>query len=201
VRASSNPKAVEIIAGANERLQRSGEAPGLELGERAPLFTLPDATRAPVSLEDLLERGPVVISFYRGEWCPYCNVALRAMQQVLPEIRELGASLVAISPQRPDDALTMQEKHALEFHVLSDVEQEAAAAYRVRFRVPSEIERVHMDIWNKDISAFTGDGSWNLPVPATFVLDRDGIVRGRHVDADYTRRMEPDAVIGVLRAL
>ena len=200
-RAGSNQAAVEIIAAANEQLQAAGVAPGLDVGEHAPLFSLPDADGVIVTLSDRLAAGPVVLTFYRGAWCPYCNIALRMLQQNLLSIRSLGASLVAISPQQPDEALTMREKHELEFDVLSDSDQAVAAAYRVRFRVPPEIEDVHLNVFKKDISTFNGDGSWNLPVPATFVIDREGIVRARHVEADYTQRMEPTDVLEALRSL
>lgn len=200
-RAKTNPQAVKTITAANAALDASGEVSGLELGSRAPEFTLPDATGRPVRLSDRLARGPVVLTFYRGEWCPYCNLTLAALQRVLEDIKGLGASLIAISPQRPSDALTMTEKHDLEFDVLSDADQRVIRAYGVQFRVPAEIEDVHMSIFKKDISQLNADGSWNLPVPATFVLDASGIVRARHVGVEYTSRMEPSEILAALREL
>jgi len=200
-RARSNPDAVATITAANEKLDASGAAPGLNVGEHAPDFSLPDATGTPVALAERLSEGPVVLTFYRGEWCPYCNLTLSALQRAIPEIRELGASLIAISPQTPDDALTMRQKHELEFDVLSDSAQQVIGAYRVQFRVPAEIEDVHMNVFKKDISQLNADGSWNLPVPATFVIDQEGVIRQRHVGAEYTQRMEPAEIIDTLRTL
>ena len=200
-RAKGNPVAVATITAANERLQASGAVQGLAVGEKAPDFTLPDATGRLVALSERLKEGPVVVTFYRGEWCPYCNLTLNAFQRALPGIREAGASLIAISPQRPDDALTMREKHELEYDVLSDEEQKVIDAYRVQFRVPPEVEDVHLKVFKKDISKLNADGSWNLPVPATYLIDQDGIVRARHVSAEYTERMEPAAIVDALREL
>lgn len=200
-RKKTNPEAVETITAANAALQRSGEASGLELGENAPDFALPDATGRIVRLRDRLAAGPVVVTFYRGEWCPYCNITLNALQGVLKDITAFGASLIAISPQTPDQALTMTERHELQFDVLSDENQDVIRDYKVRFRVPAEIEDVHLNVFKKDVSQLNADGSWNLPVPATFVIDRDGVVRARHVGAEYTQRMEPAEILDALRKL
>lgn len=200
-REKTNPEAVATITAANKQLQSSGLVTGLELGERAPHFTLPDAVGNEVALSDLLDNGPAVVNFYRGAWCPYCNITLAALQRVLDDIKGLGAQLVAISPQLPDDALSITEKHDLGFPVLSDADQHVIRAYRVQFRVPAEIEDVHLNVFKKDVTQFNGDGSWNLPVPATFVLDQQGMVRARHVDADYMQRMEPAQVLDALRRI
>ena len=200
-RAKTNPQAVQIITAANAALQASGSVAGIWLGERAPDFELPNAVGEIVRLSERLSTGPAVVTFYRGEWCPYCNITLAALQRALPDITSLGASLIAISPQSPDQALTMREKHDLGFDVLSDTDQSVIRAYQVQFRVPSEIEDVHMNIFKKDIAQLNADGSWNLPVPATFVLDGDGVVRARHVAVDYTWRMEPGEVLSALREL
>lgn len=197
-RAKTNPQAVEVITEANKKLDESGIIRGLEVGDKAPDFTLPNPFGSPVSLSQRLEEGPAVVTFYRGEWCPYCNLTLRALQAELPRIHGMGASLIAISPQAPDDALTMKDKNELEFDVLSDVEQEVIQEYGLQFRVPSEIEEVHMTVFKKDISELNADGSWNLPAPGTFVIDQQGVVRARYVGADYTKRMEPAEVVRAL---
>src|SRR5260370_10215512 len=119
----------EVIASLQrdlETLARCGLAQqSVQVGEQAPDFTLPDALGQPVTLSALLKQGPVVVAFYRGEWCPYCNVQLRAYQRILPQIQELGASLVAISPQTPDHTLSMVEKQQLAFPVLSDIDRKS----------------------------------------------------------------------------
>jgi peroxiredoxin len=200
-KAKAPPGVVDTISAANARLDAEGAVPGIPVGERAPDFELPNAVGESVRLGDRLSEGPVVVTFYRGEWCPYCNVTLRKLQEALPAIAAEGASLIAISPQRPDDALTMTAKHRLEFDVLSDVDQRTIRAYGVQFRVPAEVESVHLTVFKKDISELNADGSWNLPVPATLVLDRDGVVRARHVGADYMRRMEPEDIVAALKRI
>ncbi len=176
-------------------------APGLSIGDRAPDFTLPDQLGRPVSLSERRTEGPAVVVFYRGEWCPYCNVALRAMNAHLGSIRELGASLLAISPQAPDHALSLVEKHDLGFAVLSDVRQEVIAAYRLGFETPIEQQRLVRDALGLDLTQETADGSWSLPAPATFVIDRDATVVAGQVSANHRTRMEPEAVLAALRAI
>lgn len=179
----------------------AGVAPGLAVGERAPNFRLPNAAGEPVELAQRLAAGPVVLSFYRGEWCPYCNLELRALQAALPRFEAHGASLIAISPQAPDHSLSVAEKNDLSFEVLSDVHQEAIRAFRVQFTVPADLQDLHRNVFHNDLSTRTADGSWDLPVPATFVIDRAGIIRARYVSADYRTRMDPDDIEGALAAI
>jgi peroxiredoxin len=196
----SDPFAVRLRA-ASEETAASGVAPGLAVSERAPDFILPNALGEPVGLARRLAQGPVVISFYRGEWCPFCNLELRALQAALPRFQAYGASLLAISPQAPDHSLSVTEKNGLTFDVLSDVHQEVIAAYRVQFTVPAVLKYVYLEVFDNDLSSYAADGSWNLPIPATFVIDRSGIVRARYVSADYTTRMDPDDIEAALAAL
>jgi len=168
---------------------------GLKVGDTAPDFTLLNAIGQKVPLSEVLKNGSVVLKFYRGEWCPICNLDLRAIQQRLPEIHRLGAQLIAISPQSPDDALTAKEKNDLDFEVLSDAHQEVIKAYKLQFD-PGE------DYHNRrDLSALNGDGSKTLPIPATFIIDRDRNIETAHVEANYTERMLPEEVITQLSKL
>jgi peroxiredoxin len=192
--------ATRISAGV-ARLEASGAAPGLAVGDHAPDFTLPDALGHPVALADLLDRGPVVLVFYRGEWCPFCNVQLHSLQAALPELRRLGASLVAVSPQSPDHSLSLREKHDLEFPVLSDVDQSVIRAYQVQFTLDGDLEDLQVNVFQNDPAVQNADGTRNLPVPATFVIDRDGRVSAAFVDADWRRRAEPVDIEAALRAL
>jgi len=184
-----------------EEVTTSGVAPGLAVGDAAPGFTLSDAVGDQVVLADLLAKGPVVVTFYRGEWCPYCNLQLAALQQVLPEIVSAGATLVAISPQAPDHGLTMSEKHQLAFPVLSDLDQSVSEAYRVRFDVTGELEDLQVNVFQNDPALHNADGRRSLPVPSTFVIDRDGTVRFASVDADWRVRVDPSDVVAALKAL
>jgi len=179
----------------------SRAAPGLAVGDAAPNFALSDAVGNQVVLTELLSNGPVVVTFYRGEWCPYCNLQLRALQQALPEIVSTGATLVAISPQAPDRGLTMTEKHELAFPVLSDLDQSVSESYKVRFDVTGELEDLQVNVFQNDPAEQNADGRRSLPVPSTFVIDRDGIVRFASANADWRVRVEPADVIAALEAL
>jgi len=188
----------ERITAAIGEVEVSRVAPGLRPGDRAPEFALPDGLGGSVSLQERLSAGPVVLVFYRGEWCPYCNTYLRALQASLPEITAQGASLLAVSPQSPDHSVSIAEKAALGFDVLSDVDQAAIRAYKVQFTAPADLQDVHANVLDIDLAVHTANHSWQLPVPATFVIDRTGIVRAAHVSADYRTRMEPADIIAAL---
>jgi len=193
------PRAIgDRISHAVDEVRQSGTAPGLAVGDLAPNFVLSDARGHQVSLQDRLASGPVVLVFYRGEWCPYCNTYLRALQAILPDIRAAGASLIAISPQTPDHSLSMTQKADLEFDVLSDSTQQVIREYRVQFELPANLQAIHLDAFQLDLRLQTADDSWNLPVPATFVIDRHGKVVAADVDADYRRRMEPSDLLATL---
>lgn len=180
-------------------LRRDEVVPGLEVGASAPDFTLPDMHGRTFRLQDRLRAGPVVLCFYRGDWCPICNVQLRVLQQHLADIAGLGASLVAVSPQPPDRSLTLSEKLELRFDVLSDLEQQVAEAYRIRFPLGHQLRAIYEQFL--PLPEQNADGSWNLPVPATFVIGTDGTIEARHVDADYRQRMEPEEILAALRQL
>ena len=199
---ASIPEAIgtRIDVGVAE-IDESGVAPGLYIGDRSPNFTLPDALGKPITLADLLVQGPVVVTFYRGEWCPYCNIQLRGLEAALPRFRELGASLVAISPQAADHGLTLSEKHALTYSVLSDLDQEVIRAYRVQFTLTGDLEDLQVNVFQNDPATQNADHTRSLPVPATFVIDRDGIVAAAFVSADWRYRPEPADIIAVLESL
>ncbi len=184
-----------------EQLITSGAAEqALKEGEQARDFTLPDALGNAVTLSHLLKQGPVVIAFYRGEWCPYCNLQLHAYQRMLPQIQALGASLVAISPQTPDHSLTLAEKQALTFAVLSDVGNQVARQFGLVFTIDEAVRAAHKQI-GVDLPAYNGDESWELPMPGTFLVDQAGTVRLAFVDPDFTHRLEPSIIIAELKKL
>lgn len=169
-------------------------------GEPSPDFALPNAAGATVASGELRKRGPVIVTFYRGGWCPYCNLELRAYQELLPEIEDLGASLVAISPQTPDNSLSTKEKNELRFEVLSDVGGAVARAFGLDFQIDGELRAIYEQFGN-DLAKWNGDDSWRLPIPATFVVAVDGKVAWAHVDADYTTRADPREAVAALRKL
>src|SRR6266404_8192805 len=143
----------------------------LKAGDRVPDFRLPDARGDYVRLCDLLAKGPVVLSFYRGGWCPYCNLELRALQKVLPQITALGAQLVAISSQTPDESLSTAEKNELAFPVLSDVGSATAKAFGIAFDLAEELRPIYARFGHA-LPDKNGDESRVLPIPATYVIDR-----------------------------
>ena len=188
-----------VMDQATAELAASGMADGfLQVGDAAPDFVLPDALGNAVTLADLRAQGPVVLSFYRGAWCPYCNLELQLLQQALPDIRALGATLVAISPQTPDNSLTLAEKHGLAFPVLSDAGNAVARRFGLVFTVPESLRAVY-DKLGIDIAAHNGDGSFELPVPGTYVVGRDGTIAFAYANVDYTRRVATAEILEALR--
>jgi peroxiredoxin len=191
----------QIVGASFEKLHAShtGEK-AIAVGEIAPDFTLPGATGELINLHNKLNEGPVVLSFYRGGWCPFCNLELQALQALLPEIKALGANLIGISPETPDNSMTTAEKHQLEFDVLSDVGNKTARDYGLIFTVYEEMRPLYLK-WGLDVPASNGDDSWELPVPATYVIDSNCVARAVHADKDYTKRMEPEQILAALRNL
>ncbi|MFD7408967.1 peroxiredoxin-like family protein [Streptomyces sp. NPDC059866] len=191
----------EIMNRAAQDLADSGRATrALTVGDRAPHFSLPSATGQTVALEDLLVTGPVVLTFYRGAWCPYCNIALRSLQRHHDDITARGARLVAVSPQIPDESLSLTEKHHLAFDVLSDLGSDTTKQYGLAFDLPDDLAAVY-DKLGFELQRVNGGHPRTLPLPATYVIDRDGIIRWAFVDTDYTRRAEPTDILAALDAL
>lgn len=169
------------------------------VGDTAPSFTLPNALGQDVASEDLLAKGPIIVVFYRGAWCPYCNLTLADWQQQLDTIQALGAQLVTISPQTPDFSLTAKQKNELAFPVLSDVGNKTADAFGITSQITPEI----IKLWEGkiDLEKHNADDSARLPLPATYLIDTDGIIQFAHAHEDYRVRAEPADVIAKLKEL
>ncbi len=192
-------KGVDDIIAKAKAFEKGDDA--IKIGYKAPSFKLPNPEGKLVSLDTLLEKGPVVITFYRGDWCPYCNLQLRALQGKLSEIHALGATLVAISPQVPDGSLSKSEINEMEFIVLSDQDAKVASQYGVAWEVP-EFLMEHMRVdRNLDLDKINNGNGAILPIPATFILGRDGLVKWNYVNVDYRTRSEPDEIIEALKKL
>jgi peroxiredoxin len=190
---------VALMESAAAQLRATGiEACALQVGAALPALTLPDATGKPMDLKALNATGPLVIVFYRGGWCPYCNLELREWQRLLPQLGELGATLVAISPQTPDNSLSTAEKNELAFPVLSDSSLAAARAFGIAFTLSPELVALYSQVGN-DLPTLNGNGQWVLPIPATYLVDATGHVSLAHVEADYRERAEPLRVLEALR--
>jgi peroxiredoxin len=161
---------------------------------------LNDANGNPVASSALLGQGPLVVSFYRGVWCPYCNMELQALQEVLPAFRALGAQLVAISPQDGVNSRKSMRDNGLDFPIFSDPGNATAAAFGLRFALPGYLVELYKSLKN-DLPAFNGDASWTLAMPGRFVIGQDGIIRYAEVNPDYTHRPEPSDMLPALRTL
>ncbi len=190
----------KIYAEGIESVRKSGILESAKnVGDHAPDFTLKNPFGKSVSLGEYLQRGSVVLTWYRGGWCPYCNLTLHRLQQELPQFKAAGANLLALTPELPDKSLTTQEKHNLSFEVLSDIGNKVAREYGIVFRLTPEVAANYQS--NFDLHGFNGDESDELPMAATYVIDRDGTVRYAFLNADYRNRAEPAEIIRALKAL
>ncbi len=195
------PAAVHaLMQRATAELIASGLAErALKAGDSAPLFNLADAHGKLVSSAELLTHGPLVVSFYRGVWCPYCNMELQALQQALPAFQKHAANLVAISPQSQANSRKSQRENGLDFPILSDNGNKVAAAFGLRFALAPYLIELYLSLGN-NLAAINGDQSWTLPMPGRFVIGQDGIIRYAEVNPDYTLRPEPAELLPALRS-
>jgi len=191
----------EIMARSAATLAAGGQADrAVAAGEAAPSFTLPSATGRVITLAERLAEGPVVLTFYRGAWCPYCNLTLHALQQAHADIKARGAQLIAISPQIPDESLSLTEKHQLGFDVLSDIGCATATEYGLSFDIDEELAGVY-DRLGFEMERVNAGHARTLPLPATFGIAPDGTIAWAFVDTDYTERAEPADILAALDEL
>jgi peroxiredoxin len=182
-------------------LVASGQAErALKAGDRAPSFALQDQDAAMLASADLLKKGPLVVSFYRGVWCPFCNVELKALQEALGDVQARGASLVAISQQTLANNRKSRRENDLEFPILRDPGGELGAAFGIRWVIPEEMREVHRQLGGP-IPTFNGEESWTLPMPARYVIGQDGIIAYAEINPDYTKRPEPSDLFALLDRL
>ncbi len=174
-------------------------AKALGEGDQAIDFRLPNVRGGTIGLY-LLKQGPVVLNFYRGGWCPYCNLEFKALSDRVPQIHELGARLIGVSPELPDNSMGTVEKHQLQFEVLSDVGNKVAREYGIVMEVP-EVFRPLYHQWGLDVPAINGSETWELPIPATYVINSDGRIASAYVNKIYIERMEPADIITALKSL
>jgi peroxiredoxin len=193
---------VEVFDRSIQSLLDQGVPAGVvKVGDALESFTLTDATDATVSLDQLVESGPAVIVFYRGGWCPYCNLALRTYQrELLPELSAFGARLVAISPQSPDQSLSTVEKAELDFTVLSDPGNRVARSFGIVFQQSEEVLEAQRTL-GLDLQQVNAEGSTELPRPTVLIVDQDRMVRFVDVQPDYTARTEVGEIVAGLTRL
>ncbi|HCT08470.1 MULTISPECIES: peroxiredoxin-like family protein [unclassified Pseudomonas] len=187
-----------IMERATAELIASGAAQrALKVGDKAPLFSLKNADGELVSSAQLLAKGPLVLTFYRGVWCPYCNMELEALQAFLPTLKATGAQLVAVSPQTAANSRKSTRITELEFPILSDPHNDVAAAFGLRFELPDYLIELYKGFGN-NLPLINDDPSWTLPMPARFVIGQDSVIRYAEVNPDYTQRPEPSDMLDAL---
>ena len=183
-------------------VEKSGvEKSAKQVGEKAPGFTLKNPVGLEISLAGELKKGPVVLTWYRGGWCPYCNIALAAYQEKLPEFRKAGASFIALTPELPDKSMSTTEKLKLDFEVLTDLNHKVAKEYGIVFQLTPEVEKIYKARF--DLTKFNGKeaGDKELPLSATYVIDQQGVIRWAFLSADYRERAEPADIVTFLEKL
>ncbi|MBZ2192721.1 AhpC/TSA family protein [Pseudoalteromonas arctica] len=171
----------------------------LQIGQKVENFSLANHKGENIELADLLKKGPVIISFYRGGWCPYCNLELKALNDYLPQFKTQNAQLVAISPQLPDETLSTAQKNDLEFDVLSDVSNKVAEQFGLLFTLDERIQALYTQ-FGIDFEHYYGDKSFKLPLPATYVINQEGVITYAFLNEDYTLRAEPTDVMAALES-
>lgn len=187
---------VQKFKNALEELINSGIAKtALKVDDKVTDFELNNALGKPVKLSTLLQNGPVILTWYRGGWCPYCNVQLGYLQSMLSQFKELGATLVALSPELPDKSLSTKEKNKLEFVVLTDYNNEVARKFGLVFTLSNEL----VDIYDGRLEKFNGVATNELPIPATYVINKDFIITYSFVEPNHRKRAEPADILSVLK--
>jgi len=193
--------AMALMHEAIETLRQSGLADrAIKTGDRAPGFDLPELAGDRVQLSDALQNGSVVVTFYRGAWCPYCNLEMLALQQALSDIEQAGGRLLAITPELPEHADQTREQCGITFSLLHDRDNSVAKEYGLVFTLPEKLRPVY-EGFGIDLVASQGNTRFELPLPATYIIRSDGVVAHAFVDVDYTKRCEPEEIIEVLKSL
>lgn len=183
-----------------EDLKEEGiESRALRAGDSMPDFELPNQHGEQRRLSDYLAETPVVLNIYRGGWCPYCNMEMKALHDVLPEIKAAGSILVGLSPESPDKAMTTAENAEIDIDILNDKGNQIAEQLGLVFVLPEALRSIYEKI-GIDIPAYNGDNSFRLPVPATYIIRQDGTIIYDFVNSDYTRRLEPSEIVRALTA-
>ncbi len=192
---------LETIMTENKKIIMSRiEEGALKAGQKIPEFRLNNHLNGTVHSAELLGKGPLIISFYRGSWCPYCNLELNALQAYNDKFREQGARLVAVTPELPDGTLSSIEKHDLSFQVLTDIENRLAEKFGLVFTLSEKLKEVYKG-FGFDLEKSNGNNKWQLPIPATYIVRPDGVIEYAFVNADYTKRLEPETILARLEKM
>lgn len=169
----------------------------LKTGDKIPTIELPNATGKIISIQEQIKKGKVIIAFYRGGWCPYCNLELKALQEILPQIKEKGASLIAITPETPDNSLNTIEKNNLEFEVLTDKDNKTASKFNLTYKLPKELLDIYLN-FGINLEKSNNNQLGELPIAATYVVDTKGTIIFDYIKEDYKLRASTEAIIASL---
>lgn len=195
------PEAVSnVMDKATAELKKNGLKKAIVRGKKAPDFTLESFKAGTFSLKDALKNGPVVVTFYRGGWCPYCNLQLRAYEERIADFKKAGATIIAISPEKPENAKATADANKVSFDLLFDEGNRVARRYGLVFKIGPELKEVYSG-FGIDLERSQGNDKWELPLAATYVIGQDGLVLYSFVEADYTRRAEPQILIDLLNKI
>ena len=193
---------LKIMHNATRELEQSGiTARVLETGKNAPTFALDDQHGNSKNSADLLGQGPLVLTFYRGFWCPYCNAELAHIQQFVEQIQNAGATLLAISPEKPEYSRKIISTQKLSFDILWDKGNELAEKFGLRYQLPDDLRQLYRDSFNVNLKLYHGDETWTLPLPARFIIDGSRVIRYAESCPDYRIRPEMDELLTVLNSL
>jgi peroxiredoxin len=194
-----NPSAAAVVDRLVKRLRDNGAGEAApKPGDPMPLFVLPDETGRLLSLRDMLKSGPVVVTFHRGHWCPYCRISINTLAKAQERIEHLGAQMVAIVPEREQFAAEMKFESNVRFPILTDMDNGYALSLNLAIWVGPEMEKYMISI-GRALPNYQGNDSWMLPIPATFVVGKDGRIKARFVDPDYRKRMTVDELLEALK--
>lgn len=192
---------LQMMQQASEDLAKQMPSPGLKVGDKAPDFELVNAYGKPVRLSKQLARGPVILTFYRGAWCPFCNIELHALQESYPVFKQYQAQIIAVTPQLPDKSLAQVKKDKFPFEILSDLDNKVMQDYKLYFVVPQKLNELYQRKFGLRLEEYNGQGRLGLPVPATLVINRAGVITAVFADIDYKKRMEPADILAALKKL
>ena len=194
------PIVTQLMDGIKEQVASGKADLALKAGDTAPTFTLKDPDGASVSSATLLERGPLIVSFYRGVWCPYCNLELQALEEARSDIEARGASVVAISMQNAANSRKSVRENKVGFPILVDAGGAVAAEFGIRYSLKPDLIELYKTLGN-DLAVINGETSWSLPMPGRYVIGQDGVVAYAEVNPDYTHRPDPSDLLPVLDQL
>jgi len=190
----------QLMKESMEGVKKKYPSPGLSVGSRAPDFTLVNAFGKQIKLTAQLKQGPVILVFYRGAWCPFCNLHLHALKKSVVEFKKYKAQVIAVTPQQPDQSLKQVNKDKYPFEIVSDLDDTVMKQYGLYYELSPELNKLYKSK-GLDVETFNGKGRTALPVPGTFVIGKEGLIKAVHMEHDYKERMEPAEIIKVLEGL